>query len=266
MRMGYLRFFILALLMGSAWLCRAQKNEGAILHPGDVPGLLHFANAEFWPQTDSAARVKSYGKYYSLYNYLAGRETKVGLTATDSAVIDSLQLYITRRYLAEKYLSELEVSVTEQEAQKYYEQHPDDYRLPGACSYVQLFIFNETPAVIEKAKKTADLLIKGQNTDKAALKNEDFAVTAEYNIPLRNQYRISSVIEKLKVNQYSELMNVEGFTSKVMFYVFSKTDNRVRPFEEVKADCFSKMRAAKEQAERDKLMNEALKMYPVPLH
>ena len=265
MRMGYLRYFVLGFLLSNAWWCRAQKNEGAILHAGDVPALLHFANADFWPQADSAARAKSYGKYYSLYNYLASREKKQGLTAADSAVIDSLQLYITRRYLAEKYLSELEVSVTEQDAKSYYLQHQDDYRLPGTCSYIQIVILNDSPVTIEKAKNAAEPLTKGLDVDKATLKNQDFAISAEYNIPLRSQYRITTVIEKLKVNQFSELMTVEGFNNKLMFYVLAKTDNSVRPFEDVKTDCLSKARTLKEQEDRDKLMKEALQVYPIPI-
>lgn len=243
----------------------AQKDGGTNT---DLLKVIHYTNVDVAQTLDSVGLAKMLTKKYSLASYLYSTTPSDSLSSEEKKFLDSIQLYIAKRYIAEKALEKLQANivVTDNEAMAYYNKNKEQYSITGKATYIQAYIFKEDPAVIEKAKKQ---ILKAAATPDSLnligdMKNSDYSIAVERNAPMSANFTLSKYIAALKPRQMSDLMQIEGYNSKCVLYVISRTDNSYRNFEEVKEDCRSRARAEKTEDMMQQLIKEAVAKYPVP--
>lgn len=234
-----------------------------------IPFYLSYTNPEFYNSTDSASRQVNFDKYYSLYSYLYAQQKQAGFSPEEQQMLDSLALYIGKRYITENYLLHLNdsIQVTEKDALSYYQRHQTNYSEPGLCSYYQIFALKEDKATIEKAKKKVMELsaIPDSTMPFKGDKNSEFAISYERDVRLLPSFTITSVIENIPINKFSDLLQVPGFFSKVMYYVVDRVSTKTKSFDSVKEDCFNKVKEEKIQREMVQLYKIATNSFPTPI-
>lgn len=245
----------------------AQKQTSTVAE-NDLNFYLSYTNPDFFASSDSVLMRKNLEKYYSLYSYLYSEALLNNDDEKYLNTLDSLVLFMKRRYIAEKVLKEKTENniISKEEVLDFYKTHSSDYTLPALCSYYQIFILKEDNETIQHAKKKVLELAALPDSVRSfkGSKNESFAVSYEQDVKLMQGYAISPFVENLKPKQFSELLNVPGFNTKVMYYVVSRTDKRLKPFEEVAEECRNRLRVEKSTIMMENLYSEALKRFSIP--
>lgn len=261
-----LRFLLFSFLLLQLSLAGAQKTSN---DTSDVLAFyLSYTNPAFYLTSDSLIKARNFSKYYSLYSYLYSLAEAPNLTSSDLRTLDSLALYIRKRYVAEKLLQQQykSITVSDREALAYYNSHLDDFTEPAVYSYYQIFVFSTEQSVLDKAKQSVlDLasrpdvegVIKGD-------KNQLYSISYERSIKLSPEFPVTPYIKTLSVNQFSDLLDIKNFMSKVMYYVSDKTEGSIAPFEQVKQECINRKKAEEISKLEQMLYEKALKAYPLP--
>lgn len=254
---------LVALLAGL--VASAQKQEG---NKQDLSFVLSYTNPEFYVSADSVIKSKNTAKYYSLYSYLYALELKERSLNAEEALLDSLSLYIKKRYIAEKWLKKHAESIvpTYDEVLQFYKAHAVEYTTPAICSYFQIFILKDDVETIQRAKqKVLELAaVKEEEGYLKGDKNSDFSISYERDVKMSPSYALTPVLEGLEKKQFSNPLHLSVFQSKVMYYVVSRTDKAVKPFEEVEKDCYLKARIEKEEMIMQELYQKAMTSFPFP--
>lgn len=230
--------------------------------------VLTYTNVDINQNLDSAGLAKVLAKQYSLATYLYNTTPIDSLTKEDKRFIDSIQLYITKRYVAEKALERkiAAIKVSDEDALAYYNTHKDAYTVIGKATYILAYILNENPTTIEKAKK--QMLAAAANPDSlsqtGSLKNSEYSISVEKNALLSSNVQLTKYIAPLKAKQMSDLLEIPGYNSKLLLYIVSKPDNGHLSFQEVKEDCRSRAKAEKTETMLQQLMKNAEATYPAP--
>jgi hypothetical protein len=238
---------------------KAAENE--------LAKILSYTNVDSPRNLDSAAMAKLLVKQYSLASYLYSITPKESLSASEKQFLDSIQLYIAKRYVAEIALKKIEANTTvsDQEALAYYNAHKETYSTIGNASYILGYIINENPNIVERAKK--QMLLAAAQPDSlsyiGSMKNTDYSISVEKNALLSPKAQLTPHLQKLNVKQMSELLQIDGYNSKILLYVLSKTESSYLPFEQVKEDCRSRAKAEKIETSNQQLLKEAALKFPV---
>lgn len=254
------------LLVVFTFCARAQKEDTS---NNNLEFYLSYTNPAFFVSQDTSLRSKNFSKSYSLTSYLYDEAIKKSSSEFKGGILDSLALYIKKRYVAEQTIKRITASVLPSEAEvlHYYQTHTEEYALPAVCSFFQIFVLKEDKATIEAAKKKVLQLASIPDGEKVFKgdKNSDFSISYESNVKLMPSYRITSLVGEVKLQQFTDLLQIEGYQSKVMYYVVSRTPKQAMPFAEVKQDCYSRARTKKQDAIFNTFYQKALESYPVPL-
>ena len=241
-----------------------QAQKGA---ENELVKVISYTNVDAPRNLDSAAMAKLMAKQYSLASYLYSITPIESLTASEQKFIDSIQLYITKRYVAEIVLQKLaaNTTITDQEALVYYNAHKESYSTTGNTSYILGYIINENPSIIERAKK--QMLLAAAQPDSlsyiGSMKNADYSISVEKNALLSPKAHLTPHLQKLNVKQMSDLLQIDGYNSKILLYVLSKTESSYLPFEQVKEDCRSRAKAEKIETSNQQLLKEAALKFPI---
>lgn len=244
----------------------ALGQKQSVENDDGIAFILGYTNPAFFNNSDSVFLQKNLDKYYSLYSYIYAQEQKAGISTQDQQMADSLALYIRKRYVADKYLQQLSstIAVSQEEIHNYYKQHLEDYSAAGVCTYYQVFLMQEDAETIKKAK--AKVLELNALPDSVmpfkGEKNTMYSISLEKNVKLNPSYQITSTVEHIPVQTFSELVQIPGFNFKTMYYVTDRTNTSTLPFSEVKEDCLNKARAVKLQTQLDELYSKSKAQFP----
>ncbi len=185
---------------------------------------------------------------------------------TDEELEKFLEPYgMTREDLADRlvmsaapdYVVDMQVrrtlSVTEEEARKYYEEHGDRWRTPGSVTFREIVLEAKTPAERERRRKEAEKIVaearqEGSDFGKLVQQYSEAASKAVLGRigpidPRDLRPEIARVLLAMKPGEVSD--PVETADGWHVLLLEDRVDEKVAPFEEVRRECEDAVRAEK---------------------
>jgi peptidyl-prolyl cis-trans isomerase C len=170
--------------------------------------------------------------------------------------------FLIREYI--KKYHEKEIQVSEEEAEKYYNAHPD-IREKEHFKVSKIILKSE-----EEAKEVLTLLKKGGNFRKIAMERSADPISKNIGGEMdwfergKGKKEIESAVMELKKGEVSDIAKIEGD-----YYIF-QLDERVTvpkpPFQRLKDEIMSRLRNQKLMERMDREIKELRKKIPVEIY
>lgn len=266
----------IALLVFAALLhfgCVAQQTAIGTIGNRTIDNTFLKSIQTVWPEFtfvyDTATLKTVLAKLYSINHSTADAANK-NLPKTDSifAQIEQAKQLLEIKMLGEYYLQKevSAVTVSETEVVKYYNENKQRFAQPAEASFFQIMLSDTNKQTVANIKKAIEERknLKGEALQASGVKNDEYSISYESYVITPDMKLTGKIISEASIGKLTSATGSKG--NFRMYYVLSHKPERIKSFEEAKADCTSELLNIKRQQVMDRFIAEAAKAYAIKLN